>query len=640
MKNSLVALALVKTLWDSHKKDYLDAFTPLLALILQRHKIDEFRDLRPLQRYFLEDWGLTIPYHAVASIVNRARKRQLLSRSAATYYPVSVRLRDEASESRAEDRRKRVLAMLENFSAFATEQGLSLDAARAEDTLINYLRRQSTNLHLLSGTTSPLPEVPTTDQSLYLFARYASHARTTRSDDYQTLLEVWIGSAIINVLVFPEIESLRGKLKRLTLFLDSPVIFNALGYSGSEAQDAALELLNEAKTNGARLALFHHTYDEVFGILQSTIPWLIDFSGYDPSRASVTLRYFVDMGKKPSDVEEILATLPSKLTALGISLEPALAATENIKYQIDESKLEEIIRGIYRSTPTSFTILRDIKSVAAVYRLRRDTLPRRITETQHAFLTTNHSLATASRRYELRYVSDSFFIPAAITDVFLGTIIWLESPQSLEKLNRLQLLSDVQDLLEPKEALLRRFSQVIQELAQRGQISSEEYLLLRTSQVARSLLQEITLGDPLNFSHRTPEEILHAIKESVREEERATAELRIGELEKTATTEQLARVAATAEAERVNIEVTKTSQRIAGIFAGAFFFLLAALWIGLFYLLTLATEATGWLKSIAVGMTVLLSAASLIVPMIDALSLSSKLKNKLASYIKGKILGR
>jgi hypothetical protein len=505
MRNTLIALALVKALWDARRKDYVDAFLPLLALLLQRHKVSDFRDLRPLQQHFQDDWGLAVPYQAVATIVNRARKRGLLTRSAGAYFAVLPRLREECSESSADERRSRVTAMLGNYSQFAAKQEVILDPVQAETALISYLRRQSANLHMISGSTSPLPDLQTTDQAIYLFARFAAEAQATNSEDYRTLVEVWFGHAIVNAVVLPDPESLKGKLTRLSLYLDAPFVFSALGFSGSEAEDAALELLGAAKRNGASLALFHHTYDEIFGILESTVPWLTNHRQYDPSRASVTLRHFMDTGLKPSDVEQILSTLPGRLESLGVKLQAAPRALDNVRYQIDETQMQDIILGIYRSTPTDHTIQRDIQSIASIYRLRRDHLPRRISETEHVFLTPNHSLARASRMYECKYISDSFFIPAAITDIFLGTIIWLEAPQALEKLSRLQLIADIQSLLEPRESLLRRFAQAIQDLADRGQITADEFLILRTSQVARSMLQEITLGDPENFSHRTPE---------------------------------------------------------------------------------------------------------------------------------------
>lgn len=640
MKNTLVALALVKSLWDASRKDYLDAFLPLLALALQRRKISEFRDLRPIQQHFLDDWGLAIPYQAVAAIVNRARKRGLLTRSAGMYYPVLARLRAECSEASADDRRKRIAAMLSSYSQFAAGHNVELDAAKAETALISYLRRNSSNLHLIAGTTSPLPDLRTTDQALYLFARFATEAQASNSADFRTLVEVWFGHALVNAVVFPDIESLKGKLTKLTLYLDAPFVFGALGYSGSEAQDAALELLRAAKSNGAHLGLFHHTYDEVYGILESTVPWLTNLREYDPSRASLTLRHFMDVGLTPSDVEQILSSLPSRLDSLGIKLEASPPAVENIRYQIDEMRLEEIIREIYRFTPTDYTIQRDIASIAAIYHLRRDHIPRRINETKYLFLTPNHSLALSSRRYESQYISDTFFIPAAITDVLLGTIIWLESPQSLEELSRLQLISDVQGLLEPREVLLRRFVQAVQDLAQRGQITADEYVLLRTSQVARSLLQDLTLGDPENFSHSTPEEILNHIKDSVRGEERAAAAARENVLRERFLTEQEGRLAAMAETGKIDTHLNKICDRIGLGVAVAAFVLLAAAWFGIFAWVTGATNATGWKKAVALVATVLLSVGTLIVPVVDALSLSSKLRAGIAHFLKRKVFSR
>ena len=240
MQNTLIALALVKTLWDEKRRDYFDAFLPLLALVLQRQRISEFRDLRPLQQHFFDLWGLSIPYQAVASIVNRARKRGLLTRSAGVYYAVLPRLREECPERSADERRQRVTSMLGNYSHFAARQNVVLDSAQAETALISYLRRHSSDLQLLSGSVSPLPDLQTTDQALYLFARFAAEAQASHSADLATLAEVWLGHAILSAVVFPQASSLKGKLTRLTLYLDAPFIFSSLGYSVNEARDAAL----------------------------------------------------------------------------------------------------------------------------------------------------------------------------------------------------------------------------------------------------------------------------------------------------------------------------------------------------------------------------------------------------------------
>jgi len=239
----------------------------------------------------------------------------------------------------------------------------------------------------------------------------------------------------------------------------------------------------------------------------------------------------------------------------------------------------------------------------------------------------------ASRKYEALYVSDSFFIPAAITDIFLGTLIWLESPQSLEGISRLQLLADVQSLLEPRESLLRHFVQAAQDLADRGQISTDEFLLLRTSQVARSLLQELTLGDPENFSHRTPEEILHQIKDAVREEERAAAAEREEALRDQYLAEKADRLTAVAEKAAADARVRTVCDRIALAVAFLFFILLSAVWVGIFVWVSEATGAVGWRQTVGLVLTLVLSAGTLIVPVKDVLSISSTLRGTISMLL-------
>jgi len=58
----------------------------------------------------------------------------------------------------------------------------------------------------------------------------------------------------------------------------------------------------------------------------------------------------------------------------------------------------------------------------------------------------------------------------------------------------------------------------IEKLKSEQKINDDEYYLLRTHRMAINLLEEKTLGDPENFTDRTPEEILSVIKRSIQKE--------------------------------------------------------------------------------------------------------------------------
>jgi hypothetical protein len=74
--------------------------------------------------------------------------------------------------------------------------------------------------------------------------------------------------------------------------------------------------------------------------------------------------------------------------------------------------------------------------------LRGGNKPTKLHEAGHIFITTNSSLAFASRLYELQSAEEKyFFIPAALTDVFVGTLIWLQSPSKVAEINKKRLIA-------------------------------------------------------------------------------------------------------------------------------------------------------------------------------------------------------
>jgi hypothetical protein len=73
------------------------------------------------------------------------------------------------------------------------------------------------------------------------------------------------------------------------------------------------------------------------------------------------------------------------------------------------------------------SIEKDIKSISSIIKLRRNNKPKKINEAGHIFITPNSTLAYICREYSLIENKGSFVIPSATSDVFLGTLIWLQS---------------------------------------------------------------------------------------------------------------------------------------------------------------------------------------------------------------------
>ena len=112
-------------------------------------------------------------------------------------------------------------------------------------------------------------------------------------------------------------------------------------------------------------------------------------------------------------------------------------------------------------------------------------------------------------------------MPIAVTDHSLTTILWLKKPMAAPDLPRKHIVADCYAAMEPSDNLWRKYLAEISSLQSRGDISSDEYYLLRASLQARTELVNLTMGDEGTFVEGTPQEILERTKQSIKAEEAA-----------------------------------------------------------------------------------------------------------------------
>ena len=152
-------------------------------------------------------------------------------------------------------------------------------------------------------------------------------------------------------------------------------------------------------------------------------------------------------------------------------------------------------------------------------KLRAGKVPTRLQEAKYIFITTNATLALASKIYETKHlVENFFFIPSVVTDIFVGTITWMQSPAVATEINRKRLIANCYAALQPSRALVKTLTDTADRLRREGVFTQEDVVLLKQSRVGRNMLQEETLGDATRFTERTAVEILAEIRAVMRQE--------------------------------------------------------------------------------------------------------------------------
>lgn len=521
----LISLAFMKVNWDQRRRDYIDNFLPFLATLMVRKKYESIEEnaeqINKLANDFEQEFGLIIPYHPMITILNRARKRRLIKKQEHKFVPTEKIFEyDFSGKTQVQERKHEEL--IKSFINFCKDEyNQRLNREEAEKILIGFLKQHDLEILFAAYDKSALPEIKLSKSNIFLFNKFVESIHTQQQKLFRVLLDIVIGHILASIVLYGHefAKFSKPRLKDLSLYLDTRLVLRLLGIERREIQFAYSKFLAELKTQGVNLFVFQHTYEEIMGILQSCLRW-IENTDYDSSKASPALRYFRGESRKRSDVQIFINRLDKTLDEYSIERIDTPDPNVNRRYQIDEERLQQIIIEMYETHNPDFTILegkdytiqRDIQSIAAVYKLRKATRPQNIKQAEHIFITTNSALAYASMNFGKEEYGQGFYIPACVTDIFIGTLVWLKDPHKVVEINERRIIAEIYAALQPSEALLKRYLAEVEKLRNDKRITEDDYILLRDSQVARELLAEETLGDPDRYMPKTPVEILNRIR--------------------------------------------------------------------------------------------------------------------------------
>jgi hypothetical protein len=157
--------------------------------------------------------------------------------------------------------------------------------------------------------------------------------------------------------------------------------------------------------------------------------------------------------------------------------------------------------------------------LSGVYRFRLGNHPKTLKDCKYLFITTSSSLAFASRAFEISENGNRYSLPTCLTDVFLGTLIWLHSPNQIEAISEKKIIADCYAAMKPSDKLISKYLDDVEKLKNSNTISNDDYILLRTHRTAINLLENKTFGDINEFTSESTKEILDSLIQSIKEGE-------------------------------------------------------------------------------------------------------------------------
>ncbi len=452
-------------------------------------------------------FGLRIPQGALKTILKRAHRQGYVSQIERIYRRNANALAPLDLAKVRQDVLRRHEGLIRKLIEFCkTRHQITWSEEEAEAALLFYLQELSRPILAAAVEGEPIPAPKRFVRHVdFLVNAFIMDLYKGDPEGFEFLETIVKGTMLANVLLFPDLGGITQRLRRVEVYFDTPFLLRALGLVSKSMQAPCRELMDLLYDLDAELICFDHTIDEIRGILDVAAR-----ASQDRKRlryvSGETIEYLINTGSSASDIELINVRLEKSLRRLRVRVKPKPSQTAPLG--LNETRLEAILQeevGYRRKD----TLYHDLDSLTAIHRLRRGAIQRKIESCNSIFVTTNASLARASIRFFTEEYGDVHgSVPHCILDHQLTTVAWLKKPLAAPDLPRKRIIADCYAAMNPSDNLWKLYLDEIGRLQQQGDISEEDYHLLRFSMEARNALMETTLGDPDTFTEGTVEEVL------------------------------------------------------------------------------------------------------------------------------------
>ena len=517
---------LLHNFWSVFHYDYLDCFIPFVSAALRN---GEQLTLRQIKEAIRKSFSIDIPAHPLSAILTRSTKRKAiilsmgryhLNRENANKFDLTIDINEQTRN--IEQVISSILDYLNscNVGTFTRDE-----IERSFLSFISDFERE-----LFEGFISPLELSNIKKRNLLRFhiSKFILKAQNEQPELFSSIMQITVGqvlsSALFSVHDEQGLEKYRGKLTTVSAFLDSRFIIRLLGLEGEQYGDSCGELVKAFKNQGAQLKYCAVTKGELDKIL-----WMFSksYSGVSEFYKAMKAKLARDnVGQ--SRVDYLLANLVSELRdTYNVLFEEHAFETYSASYQIDEMNLYNRIVSFYKANNAKFSeqdekerIERDVKVIAEIYQARQNNTPHSLSSSNAFFVTTNSGLARVSREFDDTIAAGGkSIISPVMTDVFVGTLVWIQHPTSANTISQKRLIALCNAAIKPTFECLRKYVHIVESLLKEKVISEEKYAIAIAHRAAINMLEDISCGCADDIGTETVEDIIDKTFHAIREDE-------------------------------------------------------------------------------------------------------------------------
>lgn len=502
-EQTLTSLAILTVNWDEGH-DLIKSFVPIVAECIRKGD-DEPIGLVDLQAAVEKDAGIKIPSGALEAILHRCAREGLVRRSHKVYVPVREQLEQTNYPSTRREALQSYNLLLTRLRTFAKcRYGIKWSPEEADERLLAFLKEGSVPILAAATEGDPLPAGrEQSRKAKHVLSAFAGMLAEYDPEGFAALEVVVKGFVLSGVLYYPDIGKVETRFNELEVYCDTPFLLKALGFAEEGFQVQAIDLIELLQELGAKLRCFHHTREELAGVLEAQARDL-----REGAESELAFDYVTSRRLRRDEIEEMIVSVDRTLGKLGVEIVDTPPWTEDL----DETALEAVLDEHVRYDPERPQARRkDMRSLAAIARLRKMHRVDSFENAKAVFVTTNADLARGSSRF-FQEIEGTGAIPLCLPVGMMTRLAWVKRPLSAPDLPKHILIASSYASLNPSRALWVRYLQALTRRREEGDLSDEEYQFLRTSREARQALMDTTLGKEDGFSWGTVEEVLDHAK--------------------------------------------------------------------------------------------------------------------------------
>lgn len=486
-ETTLVSLAILSSRINKGS-DYLDFFAPFIEYLLR----DYNKPVNSIDISILleKEFGLCIPHETIELILIRLIKRKVLIRKDRVVMVQSISEKTMSFMERKAEFSRKVLSLIQQLVSYSKQElKVDLTDQQATELLTSFLSDFSYSFIGFVLGKCPLPNFEKIDtKEKTIISRFIKYIAEYELYTFENLIIIAQGNMLANALLLPENLCSIGNFKNVSFYFDTPLLLSILDLSGDVMHESTKQLISLIKKLKGRVYCFSHSIEETRRVIIASADnyqngygqLLVHAKGQNLSKSDLIIKS-----------QKLLELLEDE----GIEIEQT--PPYKAQYQIDEKIIEEKLR-FYRSKKARED---DVNSIRSIYVLRGDSSVTNIKTCKAILVTSNESLVECANSYRLEHKDSTF--PTLITNFTLKNMAWLLNTPDIST-PKIELMAYSFAATIPGKGFLSEISQCAEQMKEKGEISIEDYQLLKAYEIQEAysdytkLSDEVVSADSIN----------------------------------------------------------------------------------------------------------------------------------------------